>query len=139
MSAVLSSTSSSPPAVRQNWILSPLQDGLLVVAAPLLVLAAAVALFAVLGTAEATAYIVLLHVVLTVAHHLPTFIRVYGDVDLFRRFKWTFILAPVVPLAFVTAVLGYLNAHDYPVQNVLFLWILLALWDPWHFLRQHYG
>jgi len=114
MSAVLSSTSSSPPAVRQNWILSPLQDGLL-------------------------AYIVLLHVVLTVAHHLPTFIRVYGDVDLFRRFKWTFILAPVVPLAFVTAVLGYLNAHDYPVQNVLFLWILLALWDPWHFLRQHYG
>ena len=43
---------------------------------------------------RATAYIVLLHVVFTVAHHLPTFIRVYGDVDLFRRFKWTFLWRP---------------------------------------------
>ncbi|HZF28966.1 MAG TPA: hypothetical protein VE907_07600 [Gammaproteobacteria bacterium] len=135
MSAVL--TAAAP--ARQNWILGPAQDTLFVVAAPALVLAAAVALFAVLGPADATASIVLLHVVLTVAHHLPTFIRVYGDVDLFRRFKWTFVFAPLVPLAFATAVLSYLNAHDYPVQNVLFLWIVLALWDPWHFLMQHYG
>ena len=139
MSAVLTAAPPDRVPARQNWILSPVQDTLFVVAAPALVLAAAVALFAALGAADATAYIVLLHVVLTVAHHLPTFLRVYGDVDLFRRFKWTFILAPVVPLAFATAVLGYLNAHDYPVQNVLFFWILLALWDPWHFLMQHYG
>jgi len=93
----------------------------------------------VLGAADATAYILLLHVVLTVAHHLPTFIRVYGDVDLFRRFKWTFVLAPAIPLAFATAALVYLNVHDYPVENVLYLFVLLALWDPWHFLMQHYG
>ena len=68
-----------------------------------------------------------------------TFIRVYGDVDLFRRFKWTFVLAPAIPLGFATAVLVYFNSHDYPVEYVLYLFILLALWDPWHFLMQHYG
>jgi hypothetical protein len=119
--------------------LSPAQDALFVVAAPLLALGAAIATFASFGAAAATAYIVLLHVVFTVAHHLPTFIRVYGDTELFRRFKWTFVLAPVFPLGFAVAALAYLNAHDYPVENVLFLWVLLALWDPWHFLMQHYG
>lgn len=107
--------------------------------APLLALAAAIAAFGYFGATAATAYIVLLHVVFTVAHHLPTFIRVYGDTELFRRFKWTFVLAPVFPLAFAAAALAYLNAHDYPVENVLYLWVLLALWDPWHFLMQHYG
>jgi hypothetical protein len=127
------------PALRQAWILSPAQDALFVVAAPLLALGAAIAAFAFLGAADATAYIVLLHIVFTVAHHLPTFIRVYGDTDLYRRFKWTFVLAPVFPLGFAAAALAYLNAHDYAIENALFLWVLLALWDPWHFLMQHYG
>lgn len=139
MSAVLPFTAEAPATPRQNWILSPAADTLFVVAAPLLVLAAAIALFAAVGAADATAYIVLLHVVLTVAHHLPTFIRVYGDVDLFKRFKWTFVLAPVFPLAFAATALTYLNARGYALENVLYLWILLALWDPWHFLMQHYG
>jgi hypothetical protein len=139
MSAVASAVSSAAAPRRPAWILGPTQDALFVVAAPPLVLAAAIVAFAWLGPAEATAYILLLHVVLTVAHHLPTFIRVYGDVELFRRFKWTFLLAPVFPLGFAAAALVYLNAHDYPIENVLYLWVLLALWDPWHFLMQHYG
>ena len=139
MSAVASAIATPAPASRRAWILSPAQDALFVVAAPSLVLVAAIASFAVLGPADATAHILLLHVVFTVAHHLPTFIRVYGDTDLFRRFKWTFVLAPVFPLGFAAAALAYLNARDYPVENVLYLWVLLALWDPWHFLMQHYG
>ena len=145
MSAVASAIAASAPAPapapapHRAWILSPAQDALFVVGAPLLTLAAAIAAFAYFGAADATAYIVLLHVVFTVAHHLPTFIRVYGDTDLFRRFKWTFVLAPVFPLGFAGAALAYLNARDYPVENVLYLWVLLALWDPWHFLMQHYG
>ena len=141
MSAAASAITAPAPAAapRRAWILSPAQDALFVVGAPLLTLAAAIAAFGYFGAADATAYIVLLHVVFTVAHHLPTFIRVYGDTDLFRRFKWTFVLAPVFPLLFVGAALAYLNARDYPVENVLFLWVLLALWDPWHFLMQHYG
>ncbi|HVS23932.1 MAG TPA: hypothetical protein VMU03_09445 [Gammaproteobacteria bacterium] len=139
MSAVLSASSPPRAAARQNWILGPAQDTLFIVAAPPLVLGAAIALFAALGAADATAYIMLLHVVLTVAHHLPTFIRVYGDVELFRRFRWTFILAPVIPFGFAAVALALLNARGLPVQNVLYLWVLLALWDPWHFLMQHYG
>src|SRR5262245_37618662 len=139
MSAIASAVAAPASPPRQAWILSPAQDALFVVAAPLLVLGAAIAAFAFLGAADATAYIVLLHVVFTVAHHLPTFIRVYGDTDLYRRFKWTFVLAPVFPVGFAAVALAYLNAHDYPVENALFLWVLLALWDPWHFLMQHYG
>src|SRR5690606_8790 len=54
-------------------------------------------------------------------------------------FKWTFILGPTIPLAFAMSVLAYLNARDYPVENLLYLFILLTIWDPWHFLMQHYG
>jgi hypothetical protein len=127
------------PRVRQNWVLDPLQDALLVIAAPLLALAAALALFRFAGAEQATALIVIAHIVFTVAHHLPTFIRIYGDVELFKRFKWTFLTAPVVPLLFSACVLGYINYQRYPIEYFLYLYIMLALWDPWHFLRQHYG
>ncbi|MBC7983497.1 MAG: hypothetical protein H7Y02_06550 [Candidatus Obscuribacterales bacterium] len=128
-----------PTIPRQNWVLTPTQDALFVIFAPLLVLAAALIAFRKLGAAEATSLIVVAHIVMTVAHHLPTFIRIYGDVDLVKRFKWSFVLGPVIPLVFSIGVLIYINAHDYPVEYFLYLYIMLALWDPWHFLRQHYG
>src|SRR5215831_10683427 len=124
---------------KQNWVLDPLQDALFIIAAPLIALAFGLIAFAQLGAAAATSFVIVTHIILTVAHHLPTFIRIYGDVDLFKRFKWSFVLGPIVPLAFSTAVLVYLYVHDYPVEYFLYLYILLALWDPWHFLRQHYG
>jgi hypothetical protein len=123
----------------QHWVLSPLQDGLFIVAAPALALGAALLAFGWLGAAAATSLILLTHVVFTVAHHLPTFIRVYGDVELFRRYRWSFLLAPVVPLAFAGAALAWINARGLPLDTFLYLYIMLALWDPWHFLRQHYG
>jgi hypothetical protein len=61
MSAVLPAVGPLPP-VSRAWILSPAQDTLFVVAAPVLVLAAALVSFSVLGAADATAYILLLHV-----------------------------------------------------------------------------
>ena len=124
---------------RQNWILDPFQDALFVIVAPVLILLAAIATFKTLGGVAATSLIVVAHIVITVAHHLPTFIRIYGDVELFQRFKWSFVLAPVIPLAFSAGVLVYLGYQDYPVEYFLYLYLMLALWDPWHFLRQHYG
>jgi hypothetical protein len=123
----------------QNWILNPLQDSLFIIAAPLLALGLALLSFSWLGAAAATAAILVTHVVFTVAHHLPTFIRVYGDVELFRRYRWSFVLAPVVPLAFAFGTLTWINASGLPLETFLYLYIMLALWDPWHFLRQHYG
>lgn len=124
---------------RQNWILDPFQDTLFVIAAPVLVLVAALGAFRIFGAEAATQLIIVGHIVFTVGHHLPTFIRIYGDVELFKRFKWSFLLAPVVPLVFSACVLGYLDHKDYPVEYFLYLYLMLALWDPWHFLRQHYG
>lgn len=123
----------------QHWVLDPVQDTVLIIAAPLLVLAIALLAFRFLPAASATSLIIVTHVVLTVAHHLPTFIRIYGDVELFKRHRWSFLLAPVVPLVFSTAVLAYINYRELPVEYFLYLYIMLALWDPWHFLRQHYG
>jgi hypothetical protein len=123
----------------QNWILNPLQDSLFIIAAPLLALGLALASFIWLGAAAATGAILVTHVVFTVAHHLPTFIRVYGDVELFRRYRWSFLLAPVVPLTFALGTLAWINASGLPLETFLYLYIMLALWDPWHFLRQHYG
>ncbi|HKQ84358.1 MAG TPA: hypothetical protein VJS42_19330 [Steroidobacteraceae bacterium] len=102
-------------------------------------LAAALLAFQLFDSAAATALILTTHIVLTVAHHLPTFARVYGDVDLFRRYRWSFVLGPIVPLAFSAAALGYLNYKRYPLDYFLYVYLFLALWDPWHFLRQHYG
>ena len=124
---------------RQNWILDPFQDALFVIVAPVLILLAAIFTFRTIGGVAATSLIVVAHIVITVAHHLPTFIRIYGDVDLFQRFKWSFVLAPAIPLLFCAGVLGYINAMGYPVEYFLYLYLMLALWDPWHFLRQHYG
>lgn len=123
----------------QNWILDPLQDLLFIIAAPLIALGLAVFAMQHYGAARGATLVITAHVVLTVAHHLPTFIRIYGDVDLFRRFKWSFLLGPVIPLLFCAAVLAYINYHSYPVEYFLYLYIFLALWDPWHFLRQHFG
>ena len=123
----------------QNWVLDPVQDTVLIIAAPLLVLAIALLAFRMLPAASATSLIIVSHVVLTVAHHLPTFIRIYGDVELFKRYRWSFVLAPVIPLAFSAGVLAYINYRGLPIEYFLYLYIMLALWDPWHFLRQHYG
>jgi len=130
---------STARSARQNWILDPFQDALFVIVAPVVVLLAAIALFKTMGGVAAASLIVVAHIVITVAHHLPTFIRIYGDVELFQRFKWNFVLAPVIPLLFSAGVLGYINYMDYPVEYFLYLYLMLALWDPWHFLRQHYG
>ncbi|MDB5988201.1 MAG: hypothetical protein JWR16_3254, partial [Nevskia sp.] len=121
------------------WILDPTQDAVFIIAAPLLVLALSLLTFHFVDAGDAAALIILVHMVMTVAHHLPTFIRIYGDVDLFRRFKWTFLLGPLVPLTFAAGALTYINLHNYPVENFLYLFILLAIWDPYHFLMQHYG
>lgn len=123
----------------QNWVLDPFQDTVFILAAPWIVLALALSAFLFLGPLAASVWIIGIHFVFTVAHHMPTFIRVYGDVDLLRRFRWSLLLAPVIPFTFALAVLGYINYKGYPVEYILVLYLMLAVWDPWHFLMQHYG
>lgn len=136
---------SVPPAapaaarLRQNWVLDPVQDLLFIIAAPLLTLLFAVFAIRRYGAERGAELVLTTHIVMTVAHHMPTFLRIYGDTELFRRFKWSFVLGPLIPLGFATTMLVYLNVHHYPVESILYLYVFLALWDPWHFLRQHFG
>lgn len=124
--------------VPSSWILSPTLDGVFVLAAPLLALLAAVGAIAGFGSSAIPAILVF-HVVATVAHHLPTFIRIYGDVDLFRRYKWSFLLGPLLPFSIALTALSFINAKGYPLETFFYLMIVLTLWDPWHFFMQHYG
>ncbi len=66
----------------------------------------------------------------TFGHHLPGFLRIYGDRELFARYRLRFLLAP--PLFFFAA-LGF-RSHEF---HTLFLF--LSAWDIWHVLMQHYG
>ena len=126
-------------APAQNWVLDRFQDTVFILAAPWIVLALALSAFLFLDPLAASVSIIGMHFVFTVAHHMPTFIRVYGDVELLRRFRWPLALAPAIPFSFALAVLGYINYKGYPVEYILVLYLMLAVWDPWHFLMQHYG
>src|SRR5882757_3022850 len=90
-SAVRNSALFEQARIGQNWVLDRFQDTVLIIAAPLLTLALALLTIYFFGINQGATLVLLVHVVFTVAHHLPTFIRIYGDVELFRRFNWHFI------------------------------------------------
>ncbi len=121
--------------MRQNWVIDRLSDGLFIIVAPLISLAWAVAFASWFG-AEV---VLVIFAVFNIAHHLPTFIRIYGDRDLLRRFRWSLLLGPVLPFSLAMCVVSYVVLSGYHMTNVLYLMLILILWDPWHFLRQHYG
>jgi Flp pilus assembly protein TadD len=118
-----------PAQVRQPaaWIISPLADTTLLVATPLAIVPivglavqqfspelifAAVAAFASIG------------------HHLPGFLRTYGDRELFRRFRWRFLLAP--PLILAVAVY-------FSLRSLHGLELIVLAWATWHIIMQTYG
>lgn len=121
MTAVRQAAKASP------WILSPLWDTLLFIGAPLTAIAA---LYPLRVYWQPEAYAFLLLAFFTFGHHLPGFLRAYGDRELFRRFRWRFLLAP--PLAF-----GLTLWFDSRALHGFFL--LVFAWDIWHVLMQHYG
>lgn len=121
--------------MRQNWILSPQRDVCFILLAPVFVLAALVWL------SQLTTVLVVFAIVgvYNIAHHLPTLLRIYGDRDLFRRYRWRFLLSPLLPFFAFVAVAGWLLHNEEPLDNVLFLLMILTLWAPWHLMMQHYG
>jgi tetratricopeptide (TPR) repeat protein len=66
----------------------------------------------------------------TFGHHLPGFLRAYGDRELFALYRPQFVLAPLV--VFFTAF--YCARHD--LHGLLFV---VFTWDIWHVLMQEYG
>lgn len=78
----------------------------------------------------------------SLGHHLPGFMRAYGDRELFWRYPWRFLLVP--PLVFAMALLftppNWLAEELYiPWKHLHGLELVLLVWGTWHGLMQTYG
>ncbi|RIK79476.1 MAG: hypothetical protein DCC67_10415 [Planctomycetota bacterium] len=78
----------------------------------------------------------------SLGHHLPGFMRAYGDRELFSRYRWRFLLAP--PLTFALALLftppqALAAALRLPWTHLHGLELILLVWGTWHGLMQTFG
>lgn len=78
----------------------------------------------------------------SLGHHLPGFMRAYGDRELFLRFRWRFLLVP--PMIFGLALLftpphALAEALHIPWTHLHGLELILLIWGTWHGLMQTYG
>ncbi len=64
-------------------------------------------------------------------HYFATFVRAYGDRDLFKRFRTRFLLVPTVLLT--TAIALFTTGNGAP------LLLVTAAWAFWHWLAQAFG
>lgn len=120
---------SAPIAVNreQKWIISPAADLVFFVGTPLLCLVPMMALREVLDSQVILFFIMSFF---AMGHHLPGFMRAYGDPELFQTFKEKFLVAPVIVL-FVVALAQFNTLHG--------LFLMVLLWEIWHLFMQHYG
>ena len=125
-SAPTGSAAAKGPA-GSGWIVSPVVDSLLFIGAPLVVMGAFLPMRAFFTSQQIAIFLLAFF---TFGHHLPGFMRAYGDRELFARYRTRFLLAP--PLIFATALW-------FDSRNLHGLLIFVAMWDIWHVLMQHYG
>lgn len=118
---------SADPGQRSLWILDPARDLLLFVATPLLILPLA---WAIRASASDQFFALIVAAFGQVGHNLPGFIRAYGDRDLFRRFRFRFIVAPAL-LGAACLFAAFYNIHALILASVA--------WAIWHALMQTYG
>ncbi len=149
MSAETHAEKKKPTSGQSAWIVSPTWDMIYFVATPLLVLP--IVLWAAHSwvTPEQISLLVVAFALL--GHHLPGFMRMFGDRELFARFRWRFLLAPpvifVVSLAFLTPTLlsdpvaAFSNPQVAfsPLNGFSGLELVVAFWATWHGLMQAYG
>ena len=109
------------------WIVGPRADLLLIVGSPILVIAAISLARGIWSGAAISSFVM----VWAIGHHLPGMMRAYGDPGLFRRFRWRFILAPLILLG------ASLFAFRTGVNSGLIS--IAAVWGWWHYLMQAYG
>lgn len=124
LSAERAATRLVPP--RAHYIASPLFDWVFIIGSPLLAVAVVLAA-ARFMPADAVEHYVLAYMAL--GHHVPTFLRAYGDPAEFSRNRFQFV---VVPLCVAPLVL-FLVFFDARLLTLIFVW------DQYHFIRQHYG
>ncbi len=112
----------------KNWIISPVWDLVFLIAAPLAIVPLVSLTAAHWLDVEEISLVVISFA--TLGHHLPGFLRAYGDRDLFARFWQRFVWGP--PLVFAAA----LFSAAYGLHGLA---LILLFWATWHGLMQTYG
>src|SRR5262245_27074892 len=120
---------SRPPTSRQVWIISPVADLAFIILAPLAILPATWLLVQTVWTPETLFLITFCFA--SLGHHLPGYLRAYGDRELFARHRWRLIVAPPACLVVAFACLVWWRLHSFE--------LLLMGWSTWHILMQTYG
>ena len=119
-----------------GWMVSPSWDLAFIIASPVAIVPLLWTLAHTALTPERLAIPVFAFA--TLGHHLPGYMRAYGDRALFRRFRLRFVVVP--PALFV----GVLLLVDPSLFGFAFaapssLQLLLVVWGAWHGLMQIYG
>ena len=125
--AVALTGSASNGAVRSPWVVSALTDGLVVIGGPLLIVPILLLLSQFLEPVVLAGFVL---GAMSTGHHLPGFVRAYGDPVLFARYRLRFLVAP--PLLFSCIFWFTWNG----LQGAV--WVV-AVWGIWHGLMQIYG
>jgi tetratricopeptide (TPR) repeat protein len=120
-------TDTFPVERRDIWIMSPLADSLFMIGAPLFIVPLLWGFSELLSPVLVGGFVL---TVLSAGHHLPGFLRAYGDPVLFARYRVRFLLMP--PLVF--AAMLWFTWNDL-LGGVL----VAAVWGIWHGLMQVYG
>lgn len=118
----------TPRPANSSWIISPVWDLVCLVATPVVIFPALWLLTRTAFTPEQVAVAVLAFA--SFGHHLPGFLRAYGDRELFARFKRRFLLAPPV-ICSVAVLFAWQQLHGFE--------LILFFWATWHILMQTYG
>src|SRR5262245_26194991 len=127
-------------AVPRSWIVSPGWDLAYLVLTPVLIVP--VVLLAVRQWLTPEQVYLAVISFASLGHHLPGFMRAYGDRELFRRYRWRFLLAP--PLVFAAALIftppaAVASTLGLPWTHLHGLELILLVWGTWHGLMQTYG
>lgn len=136
----MSSTTASTEPARRVWIVSAWWDLIYLVITPVIIVPAALLAVRQWLTPEQV-YLAAISFA-SLGHHLPGFMRAYGDRELFERFRTRFLLAP--PLVLAVALLftppsWLAEALHLPWRHLHGLELILFVWGTWHGLMQTYG
>lgn len=122
-----SSDLENTPAPSSWWIIGSWSDLLLIIAPPLLIPPLLFAAKTLLSAEDITLHLLAF---LATGHHLPGLMRAYGDRLLFQRFKYRFLVAPVVLLSV---------SLFFALRDMQGLMMIAVVWGFWHATMQTYG
>jgi tetratricopeptide (TPR) repeat protein len=119
-----------------GWMVSPSWDMAFIVASPVAIIPGLWILAYWAMTPEQLALPVFAFA--TLGHHLPGYMRAYGDRELFARFRLRFVVVPPVLFGFVL-LLVQPSLFGLEMRPPSSLQLLIVVWGAWHGLMQIYG